>query len=75
MLHHHYPIKFCVIIIVLPFGGSLTLVGPVGVFPNPRGEGVLFGADVTYTFLHENNLRMLVRSHECVPLYVAQTTL
>ncbi len=29
----------------------------------------MFGADVTYTFLHENNLRMLVRSHECVPLY------
>ncbi len=42
--------------------------GSPGVVPNPRGEGVLFGPDVTEAFLRENNLRMVVRSHECVPL-------
>lgn len=36
--------------------------------PNPRGEGVHFGPDVTEDFLRENNLNMVVRSHECVPL-------
>lgn len=34
--------------------------------PNPRGAGVLFGPDSTRSFLEENGLDMLVRSHECV---------
>uniref|UniRef100_A0A7R9YEZ5 Serine/threonine-protein phosphatase n=1 Tax=Pinguiococcus pyrenoidosus TaxID=172671 RepID=A0A7R9YEZ5_9STRA len=34
--------------------------------PNPRGAGVIFGPSVTREFLSNNNLRMVVRSHECV---------
>ncbi|CAM9845367.1 unnamed protein product [Ectocarpus fasciculatus] len=34
--------------------------------PNPRGAGVLFGPDSTMSFLEENGLDMVVRSHECV---------
>ena len=34
--------------------------------PNPRGAGVLFGSDSTKSFLEENGLDMIVRSHECV---------
>eukprot|EP00903_Cladosiphon_okamuranus_P008563 g8217.t1 len=34
--------------------------------PNPRGAGVLFGPDSTRSFLDENGLDMVVRSHECV---------
>lgn len=34
--------------------------------PNPRGAGVLFGPDSTASFLDENGLDMVVRSHECV---------
>lgn len=34
--------------------------------PNPRGAGVLFGPDSTRSFLDQNGLDMLVRSHECV---------
>mmetsp|Transcript_30265 Transcript_30265/g.47712 ORF Transcript_30265/g.47712 Transcript_30265/m.47712 type:complete len:388 (+) Transcript_30265:3-1166(+) len=37
-----------------------------GVGHNPRGAGVLFGPDVTQTFLRETALDMVVRSHECV---------
>lgn len=33
---------------------------------NPRGAGVLFGPDSTKSFLEENGLDMVVRSHECV---------
>jgi serine/threonine-protein phosphatase 5 len=32
--------------------------------PNKRGVGVAFGPDVTKRFLQENNLKLLVRSHE-----------
>lgn len=39
---------------------------------NPRGEGVHFGPDVTEEFLRANNLRMVVRSHECVPFGFGQ---
>ncbi|CAM9342406.1 unnamed protein product, partial [Hapterophycus canaliculatus] len=34
--------------------------------PNPRGAGVLFGPDSTKSFLEDNGLDMVVRSHECV---------
>lgn len=34
--------------------------------PNPRGAGVLFGPDSTMSFLSDNGLDMVVRSHECV---------
>ena len=34
--------------------------------PNPRGAGVLFGSDSTKSFLEQNGLDMIVRSHECV---------
>ena len=34
--------------------------------PNPRGEGVIFGAEATMEFLSTNGLRLVVRSHECV---------
>ena len=34
---------------------------------NKRGAGILFGPDVAETFLVENKLQLLVRSHECVP--------
>eukprot|EP00245_Coleochaete_scutata_P007829 TRINITY_DN2360_c0_g1_i1.p1 TRINITY_DN2360_c0_g1~~TRINITY_DN2360_c0_g1_i1.p1 ORF type:complete len:506 (-),score=107.70 TRINITY_DN2360_c0_g1_i1:133-1590(-) len=37
--------------------------GP-GRSPSKRGVGVAFGADVTKRFLQENNLDMIVRSHE-----------
>ena len=35
-----------------------------GITPSPRGAGVLFGPDVTEKFLKENNLSLLIRSHE-----------
>ncbi len=36
----------------------------VGRAPSKRGVGVAFGADVTQRFLEDNNLQLLVRSHE-----------
>lgn len=33
--------------------------------PSKRGVGVQFGPDVTKRFLDANNLKMLIRSHEC----------
>lgn len=38
----------------------------VGCFSNKRGAGVQFGYDVVQDFLLTNNLKMVVRSHECV---------
>jgi len=35
-----------------------------GVAPNKRGVGVAFGPDVTHKFLKQNNLDLLIRSHE-----------
>ena len=39
---------------------------PEGYASNPRGAGVSFGPDVTRSFLSFNNLKMIVRSHECI---------
>lgn len=33
---------------------------------NSRGAGVAFGPDITKLFLQNNNLKMVIRSHECV---------
>jgi serine/threonine-protein phosphatase 5 len=33
--------------------------------PSKRGVGIQFGPDVTKRFLDANNLKMLIRSHEC----------
>lgn len=38
----------------------------VGIEENPRGAGVCFGPDVAQTFMENNHLSMLIRSHECV---------
>jgi len=35
-----------------------------GLAPNKRGVGVAFGPDVTHKFLKDNNLELVVRSHE-----------
>ena len=35
-----------------------------GTIPSMRGAGVYFGPDVTAKFLKENNLKLLIRSHE-----------
>ena len=35
-----------------------------GIVPSTRGAGVFFGPDVTEKFLYENNLKLLIRSHE-----------
>ena len=40
-----------------PFDGNGTL-------PSDRGAGVLYGQDVTEKFQKENNLKLLIRSHE-----------
>ncbi|KAM3578115.1 hypothetical protein VYU27_000211 [Nannochloropsis oceanica] len=37
-----------------------------GRLPNPRGEGIIFGTEPTIEFLKTNDLRLIVRSHECV---------
>jgi Ca2+-binding EF-hand superfamily protein/diadenosine tetraphosphatase ApaH/serine/threonine PP2A family protein phosphatase len=37
-----------------------------GLGANTRGAGVAFGADVTLEFLERNNLKMVIRSHECI---------
>ena len=36
----------------------------IGLSPSDRGAGVLFGQDVTEKFLSDNNLELLIRSHE-----------
>ena len=36
-----------------------------GLGASTRGAGVSFGADVTEAFLKRNNLKMVIRSHEC----------
>jgi hypothetical protein len=38
--------------------------GLQGFAPNRRGIAHYFGANVTASFLHKNNLRLLIRSHE-----------
>lgn len=37
-----------------------------GKIKNSRGAGILFGPDITEEFLKNNNLKMIIRSHECV---------
>ena len=37
-----------------------------GVEDNPRGAGVCFGPDVAETFMDNNRISMVIRSHECV---------
>ena len=37
-----------------------------GISPTSRGAGIGFGPDVTKAFLTNNNLKMLIRSHEVV---------
>eukprot|EP01061_Rhynchopus_euleeides_P027024 TRINITY_DN44004_c0_g1_i1.p1 TRINITY_DN44004_c0_g1~~TRINITY_DN44004_c0_g1_i1.p1 ORF type:complete len:678 (+),score=198.69 TRINITY_DN44004_c0_g1_i1:132-2165(+) len=36
----------------------------LGARPSPRGEGVLFGEDVTQSFLAKNSMSLVVRSHQ-----------
>eukprot|EP00732_Lithocolla_globosa_P000300 Lithocolla_globosa_v1_NODE_83_length_6704_cov_20.431945.p2 type:complete len:317 gc:universal NODE_83_length_6704_cov_20.431945:954-4(-) len=43
---------------------SDPLANGQGCLPNPRGAGVLFGADITKRFLLQNRLKLLIRSHE-----------
>ena len=43
----------------------------LGMMPSNRGAGKLWGQDVTVRFLTRENLAVLVRSHQCVPLGVA----
>lgn len=33
--------------------------------PSKRGVGLSFGPDVTQRFFQDNNLQLLIRSHEC----------
>mmetsp|Transcript_671 Transcript_671/g.771 ORF Transcript_671/g.771 Transcript_671/m.771 type:complete len:686 (+) Transcript_671:149-2206(+) len=37
-----------------------------GVEDNPRGAGVCFGPDIAGTFMENNRISMVIRSHECV---------
>jgi serine/threonine-protein phosphatase with EF-hand domain len=37
-----------------------------GIDFNPRGAGISFGPDVVDAFLSRNNLKLVIRSHECV---------
>lgn len=37
-----------------------------GIEDNPRGAGVCFGPDISQTFMDNNRLSMVIRSHECV---------
>ena len=38
----------------------------LGVEDNPRGAGVCFGPDVAESFMSNNGISMVIRSHECV---------
>lgn len=40
-------------------------VESMGKFPSKRGAGIQFGVDVTAAFLRQNNLKMMIRSHQC----------
>lgn len=37
-----------------------------GIGVNSRGAGIMFGDDITKAFLQANDLKLVVRSHECV---------
>ena len=37
-----------------------------GCSDNPRGVSVMWGPDITKEFLRNNNLDLIIRSHECV---------
>ena len=39
-----------------------------GRHPSKRGISVMFGPDVTQKFIDENNLKLVVRSHEVKPM-------
>ncbi|XP_023336923.1 serine/threonine-protein phosphatase 5 isoform X2 [Eurytemora carolleeae] len=42
---------------------SDPMVIGTGIEENKRGGGILFGADVTASFLNRNNLQCIIRSH------------
>eukprot|EP00792_Barthelona_sp_PAP020_P006522 TRINITY_DN3020_c0_g4_i1.p1 TRINITY_DN3020_c0_g4~~TRINITY_DN3020_c0_g4_i1.p1 ORF type:complete len:308 (-),score=79.07 TRINITY_DN3020_c0_g4_i1:163-1086(-) len=41
--------------------------GNTGYSISPRGCGFYFGKDTSQTFLHDNNLKMIVRAHQIAP--------
>lgn len=38
-----------------------------GFTPNQRGCGVVYGPDTVSNFLQKNNLKFLIRAHQCIP--------
>lgn len=46
---------------------STQEISPTGWARNPRGQGFVFGTEAVDEFLSMNDIRMVLRAHQCIP--------